>query len=79
MNNWARVSAAAAASFALLLAPAVGAIEEADFQLTTTQDLYDLCSVPEESPGYVAAIYACRGYIHAAVDYHDAVTDRKNL
>ena len=57
-----------------------GVIDEVDFKLRTTGDLYDLCSVkPENSTYYIAARYGCRGFIGGAVQYHDAVSDRKNL
>ena len=54
-------------------------VMEEDFRLRTTRDLYDVCSVTQDDPNYVAAIYACRGFIEGAVQYHDAVTDRQNL
>jgi hypothetical protein len=57
-----------------------GVIDEMDFKLRTTGDLYDLCSVkPDNSKYYIAALYGCRGFIGGAVQYHDAVSDRKNL
>jgi hypothetical protein len=55
------------------------AVEEEDFRLKSTQDLYELCAAPSTSESYVPSIYACRGYLAGAVHYHDAVTDRKNL
>lgn len=54
-------------------------LEEEDFNFKTTEDLYSLCSVSPDHPDFVASIYACKGYIAGAVDYHDGVSDRKNL
>ena len=56
-----------------------GAVEEQDFKFNTTQNLYDLCSVEPSNPDYAPAIYACRAFIEASVQYHDAVSDGKNL
>ena len=58
---------------------AASAVERNDFHLSTTRNLYDLCSVDAENEDFVPAIYACRGFIEGAVQYHDAVTDAKNL
>ena len=56
------------------------ALEKEDFNFNTTGDLYDLCSVSHDyGEDYVAASYACRGFIEATVQYHDGVSDRKNL
>jgi hypothetical protein len=57
----------------------VGAVDEQDFKFNTTQDLYDLCSMDPTSSDYAPAVYACRGFIEAAVQYHDAVSDNENL
>lgn len=54
-------------------------LEEEDFHFKTTEDLYSLCSVAPDHPDFVASIYACKGYVAGAVDYHDGVSDRKNL
>jgi hypothetical protein len=57
-----------------------GVIDEMDFKLRTTGDLYDLCSVkPDNSTYYIAAHYVCRGFIGGAVQYHDGVSDRTHL
>ncbi len=56
------------------------ALEKEDFNFHTTEDLYSLCSVPQShGEDYVAASYACRGFLEATVQYHDGVSDRKNL
>lgn len=58
--------------------PAV-ALEKADFDFDTTKHLYNLCSVPKDHADYSAASYACNGFIEGAIQYHDGVSDGKNL
>jgi hypothetical protein len=55
------------------------AVQDEDVNFDTTEDLYQVCSVAPGEPEYVAASFACRGFIEAAVQYHDEVTDRKKL
>ena len=45
-----------------------------DHQVTTTEDLVELCSVSADDPVYPAAMGFCLGYIDAALDYHAALT-----
>ncbi|MEA3278780.1 MAG: Rap1a/Tai family immunity protein [Pseudomonadota bacterium] len=58
---------------------AVGAVGEEDFALETTEDLYQICSATADDPNYIHAAYECRGFIEGAVQYHDAVSDKKHL
>jgi hypothetical protein len=51
------------------------AVDNDDLRFETTEDLVDVCSAPASS----AAQLACTGFIEATVQYHDAVSDRKNL
>jgi len=69
-----RVSLGAALG-ALLIGHAAADVGESDFALRTTQDLYDLCSVSKDDQDFAPAIYACRGFLEATVQYHDAVSD----
>ena len=78
-NNHLLSAALGAALLAGSLSQATGAVEEANFNLNSTMDLYKVCSVDSNSPDFVPAIYACRGFIEGSVQYHDAVTDKKNL
>ena len=55
------------------------AVQNEDVNFKTTEDLYQVCSVEPAAPEYIAASFACRGFIEAAVQYHDEVTDRKKL
>ncbi len=56
-----------------------GAVTEKDFNLVSTEDLYQICSVIADASDFVPARYECQGFIRGAVGYHDAVTDRKHL
>lgn len=69
------------AAAALITALSVSAREvtEQDFSMHTTKELYDLCASTPDDPNFVAALYACRGFIEGAVQYHDGVSDRKHL
>jgi hypothetical protein len=55
------------------------AVQDEDLDFDTTEDLYQLCSVQPGAAEYVPASFACRAFIEGAVQYHDAVSDRKNL
>jgi len=55
------------------------AVQDEDIDFDTTEDLYQVCSVEPGAPEYIAASFACRGFIEASVQYHDEVTDRKKL
>jgi len=67
---WATAAAAMLAS-----GVAVSGVDPGDFSLRTTENLYDLCSVTRDHPDYAPAIYACRSFLEATVQYHDAVSD----
>jgi hypothetical protein len=63
---------------AIFVQPAL-AVQDEDINFDTTEDLLQVCSVPAGAPESIAASFACRGFIEATVQYHDAVTDRQNL
>jgi hypothetical protein len=69
----------AAALAAVLGSRSAIAVQDEDLDLDTTEDLYQVCSVQPGAAEYVAASFACRGFIEGAVQYHDAVSDRKHL
>jgi hypothetical protein len=54
-------------------------VEDEDMGFDTTEDLYQVCVVEPGAAEYVPSSFACRGFIEATVQYHDAVSDRKNL
>ena len=64
---------------ALIGAPSALAVEDEDINFDTTEDLFQVCSVPPGAAEHVVASFACRGFIEGAVQYHDAVSDRKHL
>jgi hypothetical protein len=72
-NALARI--AGALLLALPFAAPVLAVEDEDLGFETTDDLVAVCSAPAASP----AQFACTAFIEAAVQYHDAVSDRQNL
>jgi hypothetical protein len=69
----------AAASLSIALTQPAAAVEEANFDFETTKDLYAVCSTTTEDAGGAVARVACRAFIEATVQYHDAVSDRKDL
>ena len=63
------------ATFLIATATAAQAVvEEGNFDLGTTGDLYVLCAASEQDPNFVAATYVCRGFMEGAHQYHDAMT-----
>lgn len=50
-----------------------------NFDFKTTMDLYSVCSAVPEDDDHIPSVFACRAFIEAAVQYHDAVSDRKNM
>jgi hypothetical protein len=63
---------------AVFAAPA-SALEDKDFNYDTTRNLYTVCSAGPGVEGEVIASFACRAFLEATVQYHDAVTDRKAM
>lgn len=55
------------------------AVEDDDLRFDTTSDLYAVCTVTADAPEFPVAHQACRAFIEAAVQYHDAVSDRKKM
>ena len=55
------------------------AFDNADITLKTTEDLYQVCSVPKTDPQYSQALSFCEGFLLGVVSYHDAVVDRRHL
>ncbi len=50
-----------------------------DFDFETTMDLYHVCAAVPEDEDHIPSVFACRAFIEAAVQYHDAVSDRKTM
>jgi len=70
---------AVAALAVLSLSAHAGKVSDEDFGFDTTEDLYMVCSTPTTAPEYQVAHFACRAFIEATVQYHDAVSDRERL
>jgi len=71
--------ATAGLSLALGLAPSARALESSNFRFDSTRDLYNVCSVAAGTAEYAMANAACRAFIEAAVQYHDEISNRRNL
>jgi hypothetical protein len=56
-----------------------GAVDSQRFTLKTTEDLYQICSTPNDDPLRVQAINFCEGFLLGVVGYHDAISDREHL
>lgn len=72
-------SSFAVAALSGLLSQSALAVEDADFRFDTTEQLVRVCSVPATDAEHITATLACKAFIEATVQYHDAVTDRNNL
>ncbi len=73
-----RSTTALAMLFVFCAGPA-GAVDDEHLNFRTTEDLYTVCATAPERPEYAAAILACRAFINATLQYHDAVSDRKRM
>jgi hypothetical protein len=51
---------------------AMAGVTDKNFEVGTTRDLIDLCSVAKGDPMAKEAIHFCQGYIVGAFDYHVA-------
>jgi hypothetical protein len=68
------IGALAALSLTSAVASAAGTLDESAFQYETAKDLVAVCSSDQD-----AARLACRAFLEATVQYHDAVTDGKKV
>ena len=55
------------------------AVQDSDLRFDTTAQLAAVCSVSADAAEYPVANQACRAFIEATVQYHDEISDRKNL
>ena len=69
----------AAVGLSLILVHPASAVEDANFRFDSTADLYRICSVPSDAAEYPIAHQACRAFIEASVQYHDEISNGKNL
>jgi hypothetical protein len=68
-----------AGAVGLALSGSLLAAQDEDFNFDTTEDLYQVCSTTSEDPENIPATFACRAFIEATMQYHDAVSDRKKM
>ena len=58
------------------------AVDSTNFLLNTTEDLYRVCTTPDNDPLRPAAINLCEGFLLGVVTYQNAIADanpRKRL
>jgi hypothetical protein len=56
---------------AVFLLPGLArAVTDEDFLAKTTQNLFNLCTAPDDDPRHGKAIHFCHGYLVGAYDYH---------
>ena len=61
---------------AILVLPVfAGAVSKEDFEVKTTQNLINLCSVPPDDPLVKEAIHFCNGFLVGAYAYYQASSD----
>lgn len=68
-----------AALLAAGMAQPASAVEEKNFSFDTTEDLVRVCSVDAADAAFMASQVACTAFIEATVQYHDAVSNKKQL
>lgn len=61
--------------FALINPWVAGAVTDEDFQVKTTQNLLNLCTVSASDPKAQEAIHFCHGYLVGAYHYHLAESE----
>jgi hypothetical protein len=66
-------------ALATLLLQQATAVQASDSDIYDVRELYTTCSVAPDSAEYITATFGCLGFIGGAVQYHDAVSDRKHL
>ena len=58
---------------AILVFPGIAsAVDEADFKVSTTQNLINLCTATEDDPQHTEAIHFCHGYLIGAFHFYKA-------
>ena len=55
------------------------AVERRDIWISNTVDLLELCTTPLDDPLRPQSINYCMAYLDGAVDYHDAISDHKDM
>jgi len=55
------------------------AMDSSDLTLKTTEDLYQVCSVPADNALHSEALSFCEGFLLATASYDYAISDREHL
>ena len=64
----------------LTVAPSfLSAADLKSFELKTTRDLLDVCTMPSDNPSRKEAVHYCMGFLEGAVGYHNALTTHKDM
>ncbi len=79
MSEFSRFPAALALVATVSLPISALALDTNNFNFSTTGDLYQICSAEGTGEGVVESMLACRSFLEATVQYHDAVSDRKKM
>ncbi len=61
-------------SVSLMMPGLARGVVQADFEVDTTQNLFNLCTAPVSDPLHKEAIHFCHGYLAGAYDYYKAST-----
>ncbi len=56
----------------LVFSGIAGAVDEADFEVKTTQNLINLCTATDDDPRHAEAIHFCHGYLIGAFHFYKA-------
>ena len=67
-----RVLAVLLFTVALMMPGLSQAVEQADFEVDTTRNLFNLCTATPSDPLHKEAINFCHGYLEGAFDYYKA-------
>ncbi|MCF8002947.1 MAG: hypothetical protein K9L32_01850 [Chromatiaceae bacterium] len=79
MKTFLAAGIAVAAAAGLSLSVQAAPVADEDFNFDTTGDLYQVCATPSDAAEHLVASFACRAFIEATVQYHDAISDRKTM
>ncbi|MCF8014166.1 MAG: hypothetical protein K9L65_00445 [Chromatiaceae bacterium] len=79
MKTFLAAGIAVAAAAGLSLSVQAAPIADEDFNFDTTGDLYQVCATSSDAAEHLVANFACRAFIEATVQYHDAISDRKTM
>ncbi len=71
--------AVGAALLAFAVAAPAAPVDDKNIAFDTTEDLYRVCAAEASDPSYTTAQVACTAFIKATVEYHDLVSNQKQV